>query len=132
MKGTPLSATEGDVAFGAPLITQASHGFSVGDVIRENTLDSWTEAQADTEANIGVGLALVISAPTANTFVKLEKPGDDVTISSHGLGSFGTKLYLSAATPGAITATEPASGFSVPLGHVKDADTIHWQPGLLK
>ncbi len=53
-----------------------------------------------------------------------------VTWSAHGLGAAGTVGYLSAATPGAITATAPSPpDITQPVCLVYDANTVLWTPG---
>lgn len=130
MKGSALTNAQGDTLVGLPERTDSAHGLAVGDVARNSANGVWTKAQADSEANIGVGLALVIDVADADNFTPCSsKLGHDVTLTAHGLGSFGQKLYLSDATPGLI-ATSPGA-FSVYLGYVIDADTIRWEPGAL-
>lgn len=113
----------------APEFSQATHGFVVGSVIRRSSLANHTKAQADTEANLGVGRALVVDQPDANTFSSLRAGNHHaVTISSHGFGAFGVTLWLSQGTAGLITATEPATRLRLYLGFVIDANTIMWEP----
>lgn len=88
-------------------ITQASHGFAAGDVLYLNGT-TYTKAKADAEATAEV-VGMVSSVIGANDFV----------ISNSGLISgltgltAGTPYYLSAATAGALTATEPTT-----VGHI--------------
>lgn len=132
MVGSPLDATQGDAAIGAPTYSQASHGFAVGDVIRQSAAATWTKAQADSPGNVGVGLSLVIDVPTSGSFQCWHRNAShEVTLTSHGFGAFGTKLYLSQGTAGALTATAPTTGIILYCGYVVDANTIRWEPGTL-
>jgi hypothetical protein len=129
MRVADLTPAQADDLF-APEFNQATHGFSVGDIIRRSSATDHALAQADTTANIGVGLAIVIHVEDVNNFSALRSSNSQaVTITGHGLGSFGTKLYLSRTVAGQITATEPDPGWRVYLGFVIDANTIHWEPG---
>ena len=130
MKGADLTPTEADELF-KPVFTQTTHGVVVGDIVRRSSLANHTKAQADSEDNIGVGLSIVAYQPDANTLgVIRHGMHHAITITAHSLGSFGTTLWLSQATAGLITATEPGSGLKVYLGFVLDANTIMWEPGL--
>ena len=131
MIGSALDCDEFNNALSLPTVTQSSHGFAAGDVVRNSAADTYTKAQADSEANIGVGLSIVLASIDSNNFAYAPsgKHGD-VTISSHGFGGFGTNLWLSQGTAGLITATQPTSGLIVYLGYVVDANTIRWEPGL--
>jgi hypothetical protein len=88
-------------------VTQNSHGFSVGDVVYYNG-SSWAEARADVDSTSEV-LGVVSVVPDANTFVVTQLG----YISGLSGLSAGTTYYLSAATAGALTATEPSAAGQV-------------------
>ena len=132
MKGSALTCNQFDEACGMPVFTQSSHGFSIGDVVYRSSATAYAGARADDTATISPGLSLVIHVPDTNTHVPMAATTSrEVTFSSHGLGSFGQELWLSQATAGLITATEPSSGIIIYLGYVVDANTICWEPGVL-
>ncbi len=132
MKGSDLTPTEADELF-APPFTQSSHGFVVGDVVRRSSATAHAKAQADTDANIGVGISLVVYVPDSNTYSVLRAANSHaVTLTTHGFGAFGVKLYLSRTVAGAITATEPDPGWRIYLGFIIDANNIHWEPGWVR
>ena len=127
-KGAALTHVELDSNF-ALKVTQAAHGFAVGDAVRRSSATDHAKAQADTDANIGVGLSLVVHVFDASNYSVLRASNShEVTLTAHGLGAFGTRLYLSLTVAGQITATE-VPGFRVYLGYVLDTNTIHWEPG---
>lgn len=127
-KGSALTHVELDSNF-ALKVTQVAHGLSLGDVVRRSSATAHAKAQADTDANIGVGLSLVVHVFDVDTYSVLRVSNShEVTLTGHGLGAFGTKLYLSRTVAGQITATEVV-GWRVYLGYVIDANTIHWEPG---
>jgi hypothetical protein len=109
-----------------PTITQAAHGFAVGNAIRY-TGSAWAKGKADTLAT-SRGNWVVTSVPTVNTFIACRV--GRVTVTGHGLGAAGTLLYLSADTAGALTSTRPVGNTTRALGHftvlvrVVDADTL--------
>lgn len=83
-------------------INQTTHGFSVGDVVRLSG-GSYVEAQADSDANAEV-VGIVSTVTDANNFV----------LTTHGYMSglsgltAGVVYYLSEATAGLLTSTEPS------------------------
>lgn len=83
------------------LIRQSSHGFSVGNAIRNNGT-SWVKAQADTAANAVFGGIVVGVQNTDAFFVAL--PGSYIT----GISVTAGINYISASTAGAITTTAPS------------------------
>lgn len=83
-------------------ITQTSHGFTVGDVLRLSG-STYVEAKADVAANAEVA-GIVSTVPDANTFTLLV--GGALTGLS-GLTAGGV-YFLSNVTAGALTATEPS------------------------
>lgn len=132
MQLADLTPDEADDLF-APEFNQNNHGFSVGDILRRSSATAHAKAQADTVANIGKGLALVIHVEDANNFSVLRTNNSHVvTIASHGFGAFGTKLFLSRTVAGAITDTEPDPGWKIYLGYVIDSNNIHWEPGWVR
>jgi collagen type VII alpha len=83
-------------------VEQTGHGFSVGDVIRNDGDDTYALAQANNEANAEV-IGIVTAVADVDNFTYAT--GGPVSGLS-GLTS-ETVYYLSEATPGALTATEP-------------------------
>ena len=96
-------------------VTQSSHGLAVKDCIRHNG-SAWVKAQANSAATLALG---VVTAVDGNTFTVAQSGRFE--LSSHGLAT-GQWHYLDAATPGALTTTEPA--FSQPIVYTEDADNI--------
>lgn len=85
-------------------VTQSSHGFVVGDVIRFNTGTAlWVDAQADSVANLGQ--AVVVKVYDTNSF-EAGFEGKFTFASAHGL-TLNTDYYLSAATAALLTSTPP-------------------------
>lgn len=123
MKGSKLTHAELDANFGIRRIPQAAHGFVAGDVVRETAADTFTKAQANSLANIGVGLGLVVHKINDNNFILLHhKAIQAVTLTAHGLGNWGDPFYLSSSVAGSLTGTESV----LKLGMVIDANTILW------
>jgi hypothetical protein len=91
------------------VIRQATHGLSVGNVIRHNGT-IWTKSQADTAANAVVG-GIVIAVLSTDVFV-MATAGYVAGLS--GLTA-GAVHYLSAATAGALTTTAPTIAVPVLL-----------------
>ena len=87
----------------AKAITQTTHGFAIGDVIYYSG-SAWAKAKADVDATSEV-LGVVSVVPGANDFTVTQLG----YISGLSGLSAGTTYYLSAATAGALTATEPCS-----------------------
>jgi hypothetical protein len=86
------------------------------------TSGTWGKAQADAEANLS--FPAVVTAALGGTSYQVALPGAKANLPAHGLGTAGTKVWLSQATAGAATATEPTSGLAQQLGKVFDADHI--------
>lgn len=84
-------------------ITQAAHGFVVGDVIYR-TSGSWAKAKADA-ASTAEAVGIVSAVPTVNTFTVVVR-GEITGLS--GLTD-GTLYFVSAGTAGALTSTEPTT-----------------------
>lgn len=89
--------------FTSKRITQASHGFTVGDVLRHNGT-TYVKAQANSDANAEV-YGMVNEVIDVNEF-RLATEGYITGLS--GLTA-GTTYYLSSSVAGAITATEPST-----------------------
>lgn len=132
-KGSKLSKVEADATVGLARVSKNTHGLAVGDVVRESAINTYTKAQADSESNIGVGLAFVFDVLDANNHsVCRAGTSRHLSFPAHGLaGGFGTKLYLSQGTAGLITVTRPADGFILYIGYIVDDDTIGWEPGAI-
>lgn len=96
--------TDGTASSTTKLITQASHGLSLGNVVRF-TGTSYAKAIANTVANSDA-VGIVSSVIDANNFT--------VTASGYisGLSGLtaGSRYYLSTSTPGLMTLTEPTAG----------------------
>lgn len=88
-------------------ITQTSHGFSVGNILRYNSSTSlYVKAQANSAANCEV-IGIVSSVATVNVFTILHCG----FISGLSNLTPGSQYYLSDSTAGLLTATAP-TGFS--------------------
>lgn len=104
-------------------VTQSAHGFAVGDwVYVDLGSGAWAKAQADDAATVSWP-AVVTNVQDTERF-QVTLPNGKANIPSHGLGSQGTKVYLSQSTAGAATTTEPASGLVQQVGKIWDADHI--------
>ena len=91
-------------------VAQATHGFSVGDVLRwDADNNKYIEAQADTEANAEV-IGVVSSVIDTGNFEL--SYGGYVTLSGQSFTD-GTVYFLSADTAGAMTSTEPSTNGQV-------------------
>lgn len=89
-------------------VTQASHGFAVGDAIYYTAGSAYAKAKAD--ATTTLALFIVSAVGDVNTFTAAQSgPVTGLT----GLTA-GQYYYLSATTAGALTATEPTS-YSNPI-----------------
>ena len=85
-------------------VSQSSHGLSVGDVIKY-TGTAYAKAQGDTAANAeSVGIVDAVSSVNAFTFIHA---GKIATLSGLTAGSL---YFVSAATAGLLTTTEPGAG----------------------
>lgn len=98
-----VSAVGGGSSVVKETITQASHGFVAGDALKFAS-SVWAKAQADSAANAEV-VGVVESSVDANNFV--------VVYSGRITGLSGltanTTYFLSAATAGLLTSTEPST-----------------------
>lgn len=100
-------------------VAQAAHTFTLCEAIRHNGT-SFTEAQADSSSNAEV-YGIVSRVIDANNFEVTSSGYFDAT----GCGlSAGTVYFLSAATAGLLTATEPSTPgeISLPLVKTKGAN----------
>lgn len=84
-------------------VTQASHGFSVGNVVRSSGANTYAKAQADSAANAEV-VGIVTVVKDVNTFTLVTQ---GVITTGVPAQAAGTVLFLDPTTPGALTATEP-------------------------
>jgi hypothetical protein len=87
-------------------VAQTGHGFAVGDVVRLNGTDSYTKSKADSAANAEVA-GIVSAVADVDNFTLSHIEGAYITGLS-GLTA-NTLYFLSAATAGAITSTEPST-----------------------
>jgi len=99
-------------------IYQNSHGFSTGQAVRHNGTE-WVAAQALLPSGACHGVVTQVSGP--DSFV-VTTHGRAV-INSHGL-TVGQYYWLSQATPGLLTATQPSSGVVQGVLHVRNANTV--------
>jgi len=98
---------------------QTTHGFVVSDVIYNNA-GTWTKAQSDLAAT--VGRFVVVSITDVDNFI-MSNIGKQ-TFTAHGL-TLNVDYFLSDATPGAITTTEPSNpSYSNPVLMPLDANTV--------
>ena len=90
-------------------IHQVGHGFSTGDAIYF-TGSAWAKAKADVSSTLGIGLAIVVGADD----FKVTIAGFIKNLSGFTAGQY---YFVSDATPGALTSTEPTTAlhYSNPL-----------------
>ncbi len=104
MSGTTLSTTGGSATAVTKSINQASHGFTVGEVVRLSGTSTYDEAQADSAAN-AEAVGIVSAVADVDNFT--------LTTSGYVNGLSGltanTMYFLSASTAGILTATEPTT-----------------------
>lgn len=100
-----LTLSNGGLSRSQKVYTQASHGFVAGDVLKKSG-GVWAKAQANSAANSEV--LGVVESVTTNTF-RLVFAGE-ITLS--GLTT-ETNYFLSSATAGATTTTEPTTSGTV-------------------
>jgi hypothetical protein len=112
---------ENEVAiYGSRVVTQAAHGLVAGDWLKV-AAGTWSKALADTSANLALP-GVVVNVPTLGKF-RVVTDGA-ANLPAHGFGAAGTKLWLSQATAGEATATEPSSGLAQQVGVTVDADHV--------
>jgi len=86
-------------------VAQVAHGLSVGDIVRVSGANTYAKAQANTAANAeAVGIVTVVA------------DADNFTLTTGGIittgvpvATAGTVYFLSGASAGALTATEPTT-----------------------
>lgn len=129
MNGSALTCGPFDEGLGAPVITQSSHAFVVGDVLYESADGTYAKAKADSESTFKNGLGICAHVTDTNTFV-LWRPFMSRRLTwTHGKGTptFGEDLFLSDSTAG-DTSTTPGA-FSVRLGYIVSATEFQWEAG---
>jgi hypothetical protein len=102
-------------------VTQAAHGFVVGEWLSQEA-GTWAKAQADAAATLSY--PAVVTRVIDTTEFQVTLPGGKANLPSHGLGLGGTKVWLSQATAGADTVTEPSTGLAQQVAKVWDADHL--------
>lgn len=113
-------------------VTQASHGFAVGDVLYLNG-STYTKARADIAATAEV-VGLVSRIVDTNTFeVTLNGEVSGLLASSYtenSLPAAGEAVFLSATTAGKLTITEPSifGQVSLPIGVASGSGTLYVTP----
>lgn len=122
--GTDWGAIGGGGGGTIDTVTQAGHGFVVGDVLYLNG-STYTKAIATSSAAAEV-VGMVSRVISSSQF--------DITLSGEVTGlsglTVGEAYFLSAATAGAITATEPSTigQVSVPIGVASSATSLYVAP----
>lgn len=116
----PLEVKPGDEDPSFVVVTQNGHGFSVEDCLRVLASGTYVEAQANTLTN-SRAVGIVVEVIDANTFV-LQTSGFCDKFSGK---TPATQYFLSASTPGLLTATEPttAGEYSKPMFEALTATT---------
>jgi len=106
-----------DLAGSTYVITQAAHGFAIGDGIFHNGTD-YEKGLADNAATLAYYVVVAIDGNdfTMADMTRVEAP-------SHGY-TVGQFYWLSDSVLGQATNVEPSSGFSNPLFYVEDANTL--------
>lgn len=107
-------------------ITQASHGFVVGDFVYRGA-SNWAKAKSDSFSTVAI--PYFVSAVTTNAFTPVAAGKVDIT----GLGyTAGSYRYLSDATAGQSTATAPtaAGSFTVAVLYCESATVGFVNPPL--
>lgn len=126
---TELSASTASTTPRGVAQYQLAHGLSVGNLVYRNA-STWTKARANADTTLAE--ALVVSVSDANNFRLVYIGPGEATYTAHGLGSAGTKLYLSQGTAGLMTATAPTSGIRQQVGKVKDTNTLILWPHIVE
>lgn len=103
-------------------VNQAGHGFSVNDVIRLSGTSTYTKAQADSAAN-AEAIGIVVAVADTDNFT-VQQAGHATSL---GTLTANTVYFLSEATAGLLTATEPSGvgEISKPI-LVTDTTTSGW------
>lgn len=103
-------------------VAQTSHGFVVGDIIRNNgTANTYTKAKADSAANAEVS-GIVTTVTDVNNFTYTVS---GLITAGVPTDTAGTVYFLSPSSAGAITSTEPSTAgqISKPLLIVQQSAT---------
>lgn len=91
-------------------ITQTTHGFSVGNVIRSSgTANQFTKAKADSAANAEV-IGYVVEVIDSDTFIYQTTGFVTTGVPAQAAG---TVMFLDPSTAGALTTTEPTTAGQV-------------------
>lgn len=101
-------------------LSKAAHGLTAGNAVTITGV----KAKADSSTTLARGL--VVAVPSAATYTIVTD--GYATLTAHGLGTAGQSLFLSQATAGLLTATQPGSGIIQEVGQVYDANTIYVAP----
>jgi hypothetical protein len=99
-------------------VAQTAHGFIVGDAVAHDGT-AWIKARADNANTLCQGIVVDVAALNAFTVCTFGK----VSVAAHGL-TVGQHYWLSQATAGLITVTQPSSGIIQGALHVRDANTL--------
>ena len=90
------------------VVTQATHGFVIGDVVSyDSTIPSWVLSKADTLFHCQ-GTCMVSFVIDANNFVVSQS--GHITNLATGPFTSGIQYYVSPLTAGLLTSTTPTSG----------------------
>lgn len=91
-----------------------------------NNAGTWALAKADASATIGIAIVDIATSTKFDAvfYGKIYSP-------AHGLGTAGSTLFVSAATAGLLTTTQPAN-YVNPLAIILDADNIFVVPSPYK
>jgi len=86
-------------------VTQASHGLTVGNVIKSTGANTYGKAQADSTANAEVvGIVTTVTDASNFTFT-----AQGIIITGVSAQAAGTVMFLDPSTAGALTTTEPST-----------------------
>jgi len=105
-------------------VTQSSHGFAVGDIIRLTTTDNtYAKALADTAANAET-VGVVIDVTDSNNFTYATSGEITVATAVPNSTTAGDIVFLSPSSAGAVTTTEPTTTnqISKPLAVITEAN----------
>jgi hypothetical protein len=135
--GVAWNAITGGGGSSTVTVTQASHGFTtsnIGAPLYISTGGVYTLCIA-TASNTSEVQGLISSINNVNSFILLIGDGVitvDTAVSGGGALVVGSTYFVSAATAGQITATEPTTigNVSKPLGTATSTTVLQYQPGL--
>jgi len=105
-------------------VTQSSHGFAVGDVIRVTTTNNtYAKALADTAANAEV-IGIVIDVTDTNNFTYATSGEITVAAAVPNSTTAGDIVYLSTSSAGGTQTTEPSTTnqISKPIAVITEAN----------